>query len=75
MIRRRESAGVERLNVKVMKHANFVLTTEKKNEISQNNSGNQEMIWATQFPSMGGPVGDREFGLIHSTVYSAWNLQ
>ena len=37
--------------------------------ISQNNSGNQEMIWAIQFPSMGGPVGDREFGLIHSTVY------
>ena len=34
--------------------------TKKQNllKISKKNSGNQEMIWATQFSTMGGPVGD-----------------
>ena len=27
-------------------------------KISQNNSGNLEIIWATQFSTMAGPVGD-----------------
>ena len=42
------------------KHVNFVLITEKQYllQISPNNSGNQEIIWATQFSTMGGPVGD-----------------
>ena len=26
--------------------------------MNQNNLGNQEMIWVTQFSTMGGPVGD-----------------
>ena len=43
------------------KHANFVLITNKQIfilKISQNNSGDQELIWANQFSTMGGPVGD-----------------
>ena len=49
--------GANELN---RKHANFVLITKNKFllKISPNKSGNQEMIWATQFFTMGGVVGD-----------------
>ena len=43
----------------MIKHANFVLKLKKYIlKITQNNSGKQEMIRATQFSTMGGPVGD-----------------
>ena len=42
------------------KHANVVLITKNNFllKISQNDLGNQEMIRATQFSTMGDPVGD-----------------